>query len=256
MELGWPTYVMLFLACCLFGFWFYVNVESWYILMQYYNAPCDQPLANWLLAKMILDALQHYIQEPPRPGDPPRMLTWLYFALQYLWLGIGYQWLLACKSCQETCPELFSWVHFLVFFGIGVALLLMFLPLLVYLALQIFVRLVGLGVFKNPTAAREDTLALLERIEYDPNLFAASGDANDNRPSGECCCCTDDFDAEKVIVRTPCKHYFHEECLGEWLKLARTCPICRCDLDVATDDARADEVIRASVAESATGALP
>merc|ERR1719146_603485 len=99
------------------------------------------------------------------------------------------------------------------------------------------VHLIGTGRIKNYRAAREDTLSLLQRIEYSPDLFADSSDPNDSRPSGECCCCCENFNAERTIVRTPCEHYYHLECLGEWLKLAKTCPICRCDLDVATEEA-------------------
>merc|ERR1711869_159038 len=46
----------------------------------------------------------------------------------------------------------------------------------------------------------------------------------------------EDLNAEKAILRTPCDHYFHKDCLGEWLKLAKTCPICRSDLDEATEE--------------------
>jgi hypothetical protein len=30
-----------------------------------------------------------------------------------------------------------------------------------------------------------------------------------------------------VILRTPCNHYFHRNCLKEWYKKSNTCPICR-----------------------------
>ncbi len=59
-----------------------------------------------------------------------------------------------------------------------------------------------------------------------------------------CAICLDDMDqkglseqkektAENVhqlgarILETPCAHYFHEKCVGEWLENQLTCPLCR-----------------------------
>jgi hypothetical protein len=39
------------------------------------------------------------------------------------------------------------------------------------------------------------------------------------------------FDEKITIVKTPCGHYYHKDCLEKWLKLAQTCPLCRLNLD-------------------------
>lgn len=40
----------------------------------------------------------------------------------------------------------------------------------------------------------------------------------------ECAICTERFD-DMVITQLPCKHEYHSECIGYWLKLKDSCPI-------------------------------
>ncbi|KAI1787189.1 hypothetical protein LXA43DRAFT_720705 [Ganoderma leucocontextum] len=43
-----------------------------------------------------------------------------------------------------------------------------------------------------------------------------------------CPICLDDYEAKDACLRVPtCSHWFHEGCLQQWLKGARTCPVCR-----------------------------
>jgi len=239
-ETGWLTYIGFFLAACVIFFWSYVTVQSWYVLITYYDKPCDQPLNQWLLVKLLLDAFISNFQERPQHGDAPRPSTYFYLGLQNGWLIMGYHWSFTAKTCATTNPDLFFWVRFLVIFGTVIVVLMMALPLFFYLVILIVLFLVRSGGLKNHRAAREDTLSLLKTVEYQPDLFADPADPNDQRPSGECCCCVEEFNSEKAIVQTPCGHYFHQSCLGDWLKLARTCPLCRTDLDVATEEGRPD----------------
>lgn len=46
----------------------------------------------------------------------------------------------------------------------------------------------------------------------------------------ECCICMDEFKPEDVVVKTKCHHVFHKCCCQEWLRQARTCPVCRDDI--------------------------
>lgn len=35
------------------------------------------------------------------------------------------------------------------------------------------------------------------------------------------------------IITTNCNHIFHEECLSKWIKISKTCPICRKNLEIS-----------------------
>jgi len=51
----------------------------------------------------------------------------------------------------------------------------------------------------------------------------------------ECCICMTDFVSNDVIVVTECEHVFHKTCCQEWLRQARTCPVCRSDIPDSFD---------------------
>jgi hypothetical protein len=105
------------------------------------------------------------------------------------------------------------------------------LPMAVYITIMMLVFLVNIGLISNQKAARTGTLERLEVVEYNSDVFAPPDAVDDPRPAPDCCCCTEAFCVTKPIVVTPCRHYYHKECIGDWLKLARTCPLCRSDLD-------------------------
>ena len=46
-------------------------------------------------------------------------------------------------------------------------------------------------------------------------------------------CLAELADGEAVRVLPECMHYFHAECVGEWLRAHDTCPLCRAPLDPA-----------------------
>merc|ERR1719387_837197 len=83
------------------------------------------------------------------------------------------------------------------------------------------------GWFDELNGARPDTIKHVETVRYDPALFAEEGKSDDTKPAPECCVCNEAFDESREIKMTSCKHYFHEECLGKWLKVSTTCPLCR-----------------------------
>lgn len=77
------------------------------------------------------------------------------------------------------------------------------------------------------SAAPPGTIDRLETQPYDEALF---GDEDDKLYSAECAICLGAWEPDDVIKATPCRHAFHEECLGSWLRTARTCALCRQDL--------------------------
>jgi E3 ubiquitin-protein ligase RNF115/126 len=58
----------------------------------------------------------------------------------------------------------------------------------------------------------------------------------------DCAVCKDGIAAGQLVVRLPCKHFFHGDCIRPWLAIRNTCPVCRCELP--TGDAEYDRRLR------------
>ena len=46
----------------------------------------------------------------------------------------------------------------------------------------------------------------------------------------ECSICLDKISVDNNIVVLSCKHFYHKECISEWFKKSKTCPLCRIEL--------------------------
>lgn len=49
-----------------------------------------------------------------------------------------------------------------------------------------------------------------------------------------CTVCMDDFElgSDQVVIKLPCSHVLHKDCVTPWLKEHNTCPVCRYELPV------------------------
>lgn len=56
--------------------------------------------------------------------------------------------------------------------------------------------------------------------------------------SGECIICLEDYvSGESLVLRLPCGHEFHEDCIRKWLlRRKRTCPICKMDVTAVVSE--------------------
>ncbi|KAF3917430.1 hypothetical protein ABW21_db0207217 [Orbilia brochopaga] len=43
----------------------------------------------------------------------------------------------------------------------------------------------------------------------------------------ECVVCQDEFKVQEEVVKLPCRHIYHDECVTRWLETHDACPICR-----------------------------
>lgn len=213
----------------------YIEVMSWNIYLVYGDKPCDQTLGMWLLIRNVMSLTSPRLPPPDetdlevaeRQRSRARMGATLYTA----WLIVGYVWIGACRTCQHTNPHLYDWVRFLTIFGLAVHFLMTFFPIVFVLIAMSYHGMVSRGWIKSPNAASDHAIERLEQIAYSADVFR-EGAEQEGGPPHDCCCCMEQFGAEKIIVVTPCRHYFHHECLKEWLRLSKTCPLCRADLDI------------------------
>lgn len=72
-------------------------------------------------------------------------------------------------------------------------------------------------------------------IENLPTISISKCDfEEDCHNNKECSICFLEHEVNDSVTRLPCGHFFHGECINEWLHKRCTCPICRWELE--TDD--------------------
>lgn len=59
--------------------------------------------------------------------------------------------------------------------------------------------------------------------------------AADVEQKEECAICKDQFELNENVLRLPCRHLYHKQCISPWLDAHNSCPVCRFELP--TDDA-------------------
>jgi hypothetical protein len=222
---GWLFLVVMILVSILFFAWVIFYIGGWSVWRAHRTKPCDQPLANWLLAMLILPLVALCAE-----CCQARTFRILVIFVTLLQLLIGLRMFFKSKTCKDTNPDLYVFVRqYLIFLSIWwicwVVMPLVFLAVVIYGMMN--------GWFNELNAgASPEAIKQIDTVAYDPELFAQEG-KEDGRPAAECCICTESFGASRDIKRTPCQHYFHEKCLGDWLKVSTTCPLCRMDLERA-----------------------
>ncbi|CAN6230666.1 unnamed protein product [Urochloa humidicola] len=74
---------------------------------------------------------------------------------------------------------------------------------------------------------------------------------SEEEASHGCAVCKDGIAAGLSVLRLPCKHYFHADCIRPWLAIRNTCPVCRFELPTgdAEYDRRQSRTRVASVAQ-------
>ncbi|GMN41809.1 hypothetical protein TIFTF001_011036 [Ficus carica] len=60
---------------------------------------------------------------------------------------------------------------------------------------------------------------------------------NNFKDCANCAICLEEFGVgtKLFVVKTPCSHEFHEECLLAWLLKTPSCPLCRFDMSILID---------------------
>jgi len=210
-----------------------IYVTGWMVWSKSRDQPCDQPLQWWLFTMLLIPVVQcqlnNHIDERPKRLQALVMPTLLCSGIYFL---------TKCKTCAETNPSLYDFVKMYIIFQSVLWLAMMF-TVLCFVTVIMWAHQRGLlphqgGGPSNP--AKPGTINEIETVSFSPDLFAdiAVGKPPDESP--ECSICQDVFDHQKVIKRTPCGHFFHEECLASWLeKFAKTCPLCRMNIEEALE---------------------
>lgn len=221
---GWVLFVVMILLSMLFFVWVVFYVRGWKVWRDHRRKPCDEPLADWLLVMLILPLMA--LSAECMQG---KMLRILVILVTLLALLLGLRMFYHSETCESTNPKLYAFVRqYLIFLSIWwicwVVMPLCFFGVVVYGMMH--------GWFNELNAgASPETIKQVETVPFDADIFTPEDGKTEATP--ECCICTEGFGADREIKRTECLHYFHEDCLGKWLKVSTTCPLCRLDLEKA-----------------------
>ena len=83
-----------------------------------------------------------------------------------------------------------------------------------------------------PGPASPEAIAALPKRKVEKSMLGNDGKA-------ECSVCMDNVEVGEEITMLPCKHWFHGDCVGAWLKEHDTCPHCRQSITPKDGDANA-----------------
>ncbi|KAM3586349.1 hypothetical protein VKS41_002869 [Umbelopsis sp. WA50703] len=86
-----------------------------------------------------------------------------------------------------------------------------------------------------PPPATDEAIANLK------NRITTTQDVDENQ---DCSVCKEEFGIAEQVLILPCQHFFHQDCIKQWLQVNGTCPICRHSL--ASSSSEEVEVARPS----------
>lgn len=197
---------------------------------------CDQPLAMMLrliFLIIIVQTMQRaitrhclcYDMAQDGPVEPCRVRLFRFLSLlaAVAWPVAAGWMLMKSESCSS---QLKLAVALIIGYYCALVAVVVVLPFIVISGLLCLIRRGLVALPRMPGAAPEGALDQLPEITFDASRF---NDEPLGFPSA-CAVCLDPFNGQKVIVQTPCGHIFHKRCLGGWMQVARSCPLCRSDV--------------------------
>jgi len=152
--------------------------------------------------------------------------------------------LMQSPTCEERSPELYQTLQLYAIYSCMISILCLLLAHWHNKILADTARQITEQVIMEDRSAPPGTLEKLETRMFDPAVF---GDEEGKEFPGECPICLGAWEHDELIKVTVCRHAFHEECIANWLRSARTCALCRQDL---TKSARDNETARPEAARS------
>lgn len=194
---------------------------------------CDVPLRTWVLVEFISAGcgLIHCIVLQcfcTPQDDDEQIMPWygrlyavIVSCLDCAWISVGLHWIRTSETCGDTSPELYKSVMAYTVLTMSCFVFVSINAIGLYTILSWMLRN---GMLNSRDGAPAGTLGKLKIVKFDADnqLF---------KDMPDCCICLGAFcngiGSDKEIRMTGCGHLFHSRCLGNWLRMRRSCPLCR-----------------------------
>ncbi|KAK3445624.1 hypothetical protein EUGRSUZ_A01477 [Eucalyptus grandis] len=113
--------------------------------------------------------------------------------------------------------------RYVIVVGVGVPVILVLLGLLCHLCGRV-------KEFSTAVAPRSAVVSGLDRvvIESYPKIVLGESKRLPKPDDSTCPICLSDYQPKEILKTIPqCNHCFHADCIGEWLRMNATCPVCQ-----------------------------
>lgn len=208
----------------------------------FYGPSCDQPLMYYVIVVILWGQLPGKLTECVAQrceiydGDVRKALLSLLFALpSWFLLGWGLYMVRNTQTCEKKNPNLyFAMEHYIygqvvllsVLLLIGIAGAFGFRRFLLW-AQRFIVRPGCEKAVRKLPKVEPGSRELIDEEDGEIKGCTICFGAMGGEPDLQRTSSGIGAKASEAIVRTPCSHYFHEECLAEWCKNHTDCPLCR-----------------------------
>lgn len=247
------VFILSFFCLVIFMLPVILGVFIWMVVEwnRYRETDCDVPLQTWCYVVCLIMifnltmrqfVIKYVCRWQPAPQDgadlvlnqPVRVKLFNTFIsiFMFVWTCVGLHFVRisgtlssARPPCRDEAPGL--WAAVRTYAAINLCFTV-FLYVYLHGILRILGSMMRAGMLQTNQAAPPGSLeASTERVDMGNPLL---------QESPQCSVCLDDFTDKKDIVRTKeCNHVFHKQCLHGWLKVQRSCPLCRRDLGMSPD---------------------
>ncbi|KAG6773667.1 hypothetical protein POTOM_020960 [Populus tomentosa] len=126
---------------------------------------------------------------------------------------------------EEVDPDEFSYEVRWLGLSVPMMLLLNFIP---YGMIHLSQELLALGevVGTESRGLSADTIASLPSINYKTG-------SSQNGSNDSCVICRLDYEDGETLTLLSCKHSYHSECINNWLKINKACPVCNTEVSTS-----------------------
>lgn len=139
-----------------------------------------------------------------------------------------------CANVPQRVSGIPRGARYVIIVGVGVPVILVLLGLLCHLCGRVKSYARGqrpvVGEFATAVALRSAVVSGLDRvvIESYPKIVLGESKRLPKPDDSTCPICLSDYQPKETLKTIPqCNHCFHADCIGEWLRMNATCPVCR-----------------------------
>jgi len=222
-------------SCVLFMFYFIPMIAAIIgVLISERTSICNKPLKEWLL---ILGLLYFWMSAfnlciymgLPKLEDPSdqqerrikvvfkfyvicRILDFVWF----VWFLLGIIWT-ATADCYESAPNTLMLCIALIFIHIS-----LFCCATFFCCCTCFGLLYQIGLVAEDRAPGGATKKMIKKLKS--KAFQSDDVKKDD---AGCAICLGEYEEHEIIRYLPCSHHFHGECIDQWLRINKSCPLCK-----------------------------